>query len=96
MEKATKAYLAVLKEHLVGFCPPPNNIVVRDKVWVARLRSYWPDFSKVRVMKFDTGMKDWADNQQSDYWHNATMETWYFSDREVAIAFKLVFGGYYD
>jgi hypothetical protein len=92
---ARQAYLAVLQENQVGWCPPPTTM--RDKNWSRFLRETWPDNATVYLkhnesVSFAT-LTNWCKDKQCGFWANANGTAWYFERRDIAALFKLTYGG---
>ena len=93
---ATQAYIKVWREQGLLFCPPVG-ISTRDKHWSKRLREAWPELTTVEIKEPSTiglsNMKSWCEDKGSSYWHTGNASRWYFEKRDIAVLFKLTFGG---
>jgi hypothetical protein len=94
---ANDAYMATLRQHHIGWCPPPGE--TGDKRWSKLLRAYWPDYTTVDVPTVGPNkpdyreMRNWCDSQPTNYWVNNGANRFYFERRDIAALFKLTFGG---
>lgn len=93
---ATQAYIEVWRQQGLRFCPP-IGVNTRDKHWSKRLREAWPEMTTVDIREPSTvalsGMKTWADGQASSFWYTGNGARWYFEKKDIAVLFKLTFGG---
>jgi hypothetical protein len=93
---ATQAYIKVWREQGLLFCPPVG-ISTRDKHWSKRLREAWPEMTTVDIKPTDgfaiSQMKTWCMDKGSSFWHNGNGSRWYFEKPDIAVLFKLTFGG---
>ena len=95
---ATQAYLEVWRAQGLKFCPP-IGVNTRDKHWSRHLREAWPELTTVdvRVTGKDApklhDMMEWCKDQPSSFWHSGGGDRWYFERKDIAILFKLTFGG---
>jgi hypothetical protein len=97
IKRAREAYMNILfepiKEGESYFCPPPTEM--KDKKWSQILRSYWPDYTSIKLetKATDNERVKWCQENTKFYWTAGCRTVWYFSRRVDAIAFKLRFGG---
>lgn len=93
-QQARQAYLMVLREHQMGWTPPPTEM--RDKRWAMTLRETWPDCTTVYLTSKAVKHHDlmaWCETQNSGFWCNTSGEAWHFERRDIAALFKLTYGG---
>jgi hypothetical protein len=93
---AMKAYMGVLQEHQLSWCPPPTDM--KDRKWSQVLRESWPEYTSIDVQRGSnapnyTEMRKWCDDKSCGYWVNGGGNRWYFERRDIAALFKLTFGG---
>ena len=93
---ATQAYLKVWREQGLKFCPP-IGANTKDKHWSRHLREAWPELTTVDIREPSTSlfteMKRWANEKPSSFWHTSGGNRWYFEQKDIAVLFKLTFGG---
>lgn len=91
---ATQAYIRVWREQGLLFCPPVG-VSTRDKHWSKRLREAWPELTTADVGASNnlSEMKEWCMDKGSSFWHNGNGSLWYFEKKDIAVLFKLTFGG---
>lgn len=93
---ATQAYLKVWREQGLKFCPPIGQNT-RDKHWSRHLREAWPELTTVDLREPNstlmTEMKAWCEERAGSYWHSGGGNRWYFEKKDIAVLFKLTFGG---
>lgn len=96
--KALQAYkeamTAPLSESESGWTPPPTS-GFKDKKWSQELRKMWPDYASVRLhnSKESVSARTWCEENDVFYWSSTSDLVWYFSKRDIAVAFKLIFKG---
>lgn len=95
-EKALKAYLDVWSQGDIGWSPPPSDML--DKKWSRILRSAWLDFTRIEVSPETAKnqffeMRLWCEKQSSGHWCNGAGNIWFFEKKDIAVLFKLTFGG---
>jgi hypothetical protein len=73
------------------YCPPPPG-VERGKIWSRQLRRMWPNHGRVFVTGGTARAHQWCKEHGSHYW-DVGGNVWYFRERDVAVLFKLTFGG---
>lgn len=80
-----------------GWSPPPNE-EWKDKHWSRELRRMWPDYRAVKVVdvRFFAEKRQWCREQQCHYWVNGSQNLWYFDTHQMAVLFKLSFGGDFE
>lgn len=93
---ATQAYMDVMQQHGLRWCPPPADM--KDRKWSQTLRESWPHYTTIDVIRGDkapsyTEMRNWCNEKPSGYWVNGGGNRWYFERRDIAALFKLTFGG---
>lgn len=98
-EAAFETYRKIVKDNMRsdGHTPPP--FTMRDKDWSYQLRLMWPDATRIVIDRDDDNapeyreMTKWCREQPGGWWVNNGGNVWYFEKSDIAMMFKLTFGG---